>query len=112
MVSIQALQNERAARWSQTPETSIPDLDSLTQQDRDTLARRGGDIVSRNAIGLQTKAAEAAQRNPAEPRNFFLAGKALVQAGRSDLSVRWFEQAAHGPIATTVQASARSRTSS
>jgi tetratricopeptide (TPR) repeat protein len=38
-------------------------------------------------------AAEAAQRNPGEPRNFFLAGKALVQAGRSDLSVRWFEQA-------------------
>jgi tetratricopeptide (TPR) repeat protein len=38
-------------------------------------------------------AAEAAQRNPGEPRNFFLAGKALVQAGRSDLGVRWFEQA-------------------
>ena len=38
-------------------------------------------------------AAEAAQRNPGEPRNFFLAGKALVQAGRSDLAVRWFEQA-------------------
>jgi tetratricopeptide (TPR) repeat protein len=38
-------------------------------------------------------AAEAAQRNAGEPRNFFLAGKALVQAGRSDLSVRWFEQA-------------------
>jgi tetratricopeptide (TPR) repeat protein len=38
-------------------------------------------------------AAEAAQRNPAEARNFFLAGKALVQAGRSDLSLRWFEQA-------------------
>jgi Flp pilus assembly protein TadD len=38
-------------------------------------------------------AAEAAQRNPGEPRNFFLAGKALAQAGRSDLSVRWFEQA-------------------
>jgi tetratricopeptide (TPR) repeat protein len=38
-------------------------------------------------------AAEAAQRNTGEPRNFFLAGKALVQAGRSDLSVRWFEQA-------------------
>ena len=38
-------------------------------------------------------AAEAAERNPREPRNFFLAGKALVQAGRSDLSVRWFEQA-------------------
>jgi tetratricopeptide (TPR) repeat protein len=38
-------------------------------------------------------ATEAAQRNPDDPRNFFLAGKALVQVGRSDLSVRWFEQA-------------------
>ena len=38
-------------------------------------------------------AAEAAQRNPDEPRNFFLAGKALVQLGRDDVSVRWFEQA-------------------
>jgi len=37
-------------------------------------------------------AAEAAQRNPGEPRNFFLAGKALVQLGRSDVSVRWLEQ--------------------
>jgi tetratricopeptide (TPR) repeat protein len=38
-------------------------------------------------------AAEAAQRNPGEPRNFFLAGKSLVQLGQSDISVRWFEQA-------------------
>jgi tetratricopeptide (TPR) repeat protein len=38
-------------------------------------------------------AAEAAERNPQEPRNFFLAGKALVQLGRGDVSVRWFEQA-------------------
>ena len=38
-------------------------------------------------------AAEAAERNPSEPRNFFLAGKALVRLDRSDLSVRWFEQA-------------------
>jgi tetratricopeptide (TPR) repeat protein len=38
-------------------------------------------------------AAEAAERNPHEPRNFFLAGKALVQLGRGDVSVRWFEQA-------------------
>jgi tetratricopeptide (TPR) repeat protein len=38
-------------------------------------------------------AAEAAQRNPDEPRNFFLGGKALVQLGRDDVSVRWFEQA-------------------
>jgi tetratricopeptide (TPR) repeat protein len=38
-------------------------------------------------------AAEAAQRNPGEPRNLFLAGKALVQLERHDISVRWFEQA-------------------
>jgi tetratricopeptide (TPR) repeat protein len=38
-------------------------------------------------------ASEAAHRNPNEPRNFFLGGKALLQAGRSDLSLRWFEQA-------------------
>jgi tetratricopeptide (TPR) repeat protein len=38
-------------------------------------------------------AVEAAERNPGEPRNFFLAGKALVQLERRDLSVRWFEQA-------------------
>jgi tetratricopeptide (TPR) repeat protein len=38
-------------------------------------------------------AAEAAQRNPDDPRNFFLGGKALVQLGQSDVSVRWFEQA-------------------
>jgi tetratricopeptide (TPR) repeat protein len=38
-------------------------------------------------------AAEAAQRNPGEPRNFFLTGKALVQLDRSDVSVKWFEQA-------------------
>jgi tetratricopeptide (TPR) repeat protein len=38
-------------------------------------------------------AAEAAQRNPDDPRNLFLAGKSLVQLGRSDLGVRWFEQA-------------------
>ena len=38
-------------------------------------------------------AAEAAERNPDEPRNFFLAGKALVQVGRDDVSIKWFEQA-------------------
>jgi len=38
-------------------------------------------------------AAEAAGRNPDEPRNLFLAGKALVQLGRSDIAVRWFERA-------------------
>ena len=38
-------------------------------------------------------AAEAAGRNPDEPRNFYLTGKALVQLGRGDISVRWFERA-------------------
>jgi tetratricopeptide (TPR) repeat protein len=43
-------------------------------------------------------AVEAAQRNPEEPRNLYLAGKALVQVGRSDVSIRWLEQAARlGP---------------
>lgn len=61
------------------------------------------DVVYANFADLMIKlgnfqrafdlAAEAAQRNPDEPRNFFLGGKALLQAGRSDLSTRWFEQA-------------------
>ena len=38
-------------------------------------------------------AAEAAQRNPDDPRNFFLTGKALVQLGQDGVSVRWLEQA-------------------
>jgi tetratricopeptide (TPR) repeat protein len=63
----------------------------------------GYDVVYANFAELLIKlgnfqrafdlAAEAAQRNPDEPRNFFLGGKALLQAGRSDLSLRWFEQA-------------------
>ena len=53
----------------------------------DLLIKRGD---YRRAFDL---AAEAAERNPGDPRNFFLAGKALVQLGRSDVSVRWFEQA-------------------
>lgn len=61
------------------------------------------DVVYANFADLMIKlgnyprafdlAAEAAERNPNEPRNLFLAGKALVHLGRSDLSVRWFEQA-------------------
>lgn len=38
-------------------------------------------------------AAEAAQRNPASARNFFLTGKALSKLGKEDLSLRWLEQA-------------------
>jgi tetratricopeptide (TPR) repeat protein len=39
-------------------------------------------------------AAEAAKRNPASARNFFLTGKALVKLDKQDLSVKWFKQAA------------------
>jgi len=38
-------------------------------------------------------AAEAAKRNPASPRNFFLAGKSLVKLEKHELSVRWFNEA-------------------
>ena len=61
------------------------------------------DVVYANFADLMIKignyqrafdlAAEAAERNPDEARNFFLAGKALVQLGRADISLRWFERA-------------------
>ena len=38
-------------------------------------------------------AAEAAERNPRDPRNLFLAGKALLRLDRPDVGVRWLEQA-------------------
>lgn len=38
-------------------------------------------------------AAEAAQRNPASARNFFLTGKALAKLGKHELSLRWFQEA-------------------
>jgi len=39
-------------------------------------------------------AAEAAQRNPDDARNLFLAGKALVKLERLDVSLKWIERAA------------------
>jgi tetratricopeptide (TPR) repeat protein len=61
------------------------------------------DVVYANLADLQIKlgnyqrafdlAAEAAQRNPDEARNLFLAGKALVQLGRDGVSVKWLERA-------------------
>ncbi len=38
-------------------------------------------------------AAEAAERNPDDPRNFFLTGKALVQLGQPDVALKWLSQA-------------------
>ena len=64
-----------------------PRYDVVYANFADLLIRAGN---FRQAFDL---AAEAAQRNPDEPRNFFLAGKALVHLEQSDVSVRWFEQA-------------------
>lgn len=38
-------------------------------------------------------ASEAAQRNPASPRNCFLTAKALVRLDRHEISLRWLERA-------------------
>lgn len=47
--------------------------------------------VNQKAFNL---ASEAASRNPREPRDFFLAGKALEQEGKFFESVRWLKRAA------------------
>lgn len=62
------------------------------------------DVVYANLADLMLKlgeyqkafdlAAEAAQRNPDEARNLFLAGKALVKMERFDISLKWLERAA------------------
>lgn len=67
--------------------TDHPDYDVVYANFADLLIKLG------NAARAFDLAAEAAGRNPDEPRNLFLAGKALVQLGRNDLSVRWLEQA-------------------
>jgi Flp pilus assembly protein TadD len=64
-----------------------PRYDVVYANFADLLIRQGD---FRRAFDL---AAEAAQRNPDDPRNFFLTGKALARLGRNDVSVRWFEQA-------------------
>lgn len=61
------------------------------------------DDVYLNMAGLMLKlgnsqkafdlAAEATKRNPRNPKGFFLAGKALDQAGQYDTSVKWLKQA-------------------
>jgi Flp pilus assembly protein TadD len=38
-------------------------------------------------------AAEAAQRNPRDPRNLLLAGKALIRLGAIDVGIKWLTQA-------------------
>src|SRR6185503_13382055 len=63
-----------------------PDYDVVYANFADLLIKLG------NAERAFDLAVEAAERNPDEPRNLFLAGKALVHLGRNELSVRWFER--------------------
>ena len=65
-----------------------PDYDVVYANFADLLIKQG------NYARAFDLAAEAAQRNSGEARNFFLAGKALVQLGRDDVSIKWLEQAA------------------
>lgn len=61
------------------------------------------DVVYANLADLMLKlgeyrrafdlAAEAAQRNPDDARNFFLTGKALVKLEQYEVSLRWLERA-------------------
>lgn len=67
--------------------TQHPQYDVVYANFADFLIRQG---EFERAFDL---AAEAAQRNPNEPRNLYLAGKALLRLGRSDISLRWLQQA-------------------
>ena len=76
----------------------------LRQGDGDRTYRRPSyDVVYANYADLLIKeghyrkafdaAAEAAQRNPRDARNFLLAGKALVKLEAVDVAVKWLTQA-------------------
>jgi tetratricopeptide (TPR) repeat protein len=68
--------------------TDHPDYDVVYANLADLMLKLG---EHRKAFDL---AAEAAQRNPDDARNFFLTGKALVKLERYDASLRWLERAA------------------
>jgi len=68
-------------------QTDAPTYDVVYANYADLLLKEG---QSRKAFDA---AAEAAQRNPRDARNFLLAGKALVQLGAFDVSIKWLTQA-------------------
>ena len=68
--------------------TAFPHYDTLYADFAEYLLRYH---QSAKALSLAT---EAADRNPHEPRNFFLAGKAARDAGKMEVSVRWLTRAA------------------
>lgn len=65
-----------------------PEYDTVYEDLAEYMLKQGD---SQRAFNL---AAEAATRNPGNPRNFYLAGKALDQAGHEQTSLRWLKRAA------------------
>jgi tetratricopeptide (TPR) repeat protein len=68
-------------------QTDAPTYDVVYANYADLLLKEGQYQKAFNA------AAEAAQRNPRDARNFLLAGKALVKLEAADVAVKWLTQA-------------------
>lgn len=68
-------------------QTDAPSYDVVFANYADLLIREGAYQRAFDA------AAEAAQRNPRDPRNFLLAGKALIRLEAIDVGVKWLTQA-------------------
>ena len=68
-------------------QTDQPRYDVVYANYADLLIRQG------DYRGAFDAAAEAVQRNPSDPRNFFLTGKALLKLERPDVSLKWLTQA-------------------
>lgn len=75
------------ARAMAIAHTDAPSYDVVYANYADLLIKEG---QYRKAFDA---AAEAAQRNPRDPRNFLLAGKALVSLDAADAGIKWLTQA-------------------
>jgi tetratricopeptide (TPR) repeat protein len=75
------------ARAMAIAQTDAPTYDVVYANYADLLIKEGQYKSAFNA------AAEAAQRNPRDARNFLLAGKALVRLEAIDVSIKWLTQA-------------------
>jgi predicted Zn-dependent protease len=65
-----------------------PEYDTVYEDLAEYMLKKGD---NQRAFNL---AVEAARRNPGNPRNFYLAGKALDQAGHEQTSLHWLKRAA------------------
>ncbi len=75
------------ARAMAIAETDAPSYDVVYANYADLLIREGQHQKAFDA------AAEAAQRNPRDARNFLLAGKALLKLEATDVGIKWLTQA-------------------